>query len=92
MEAQPFTILGTYHLLTLMFIVVLAIFFPLLLKEKSIDLREHMGFVFAPVTSNSAGIDASTIWNLGLVMDWENEICIGKKCVFWTGQVLGSKS
>ena len=47
MEAQPFTILGTYHLLTLMFIVVLAIFFPLLLKEKSIDLREHMGFVLA---------------------------------------------
>ena len=39
-------------------------------------------FLFVPVTGNSAGIDASTIWNLGLIMDRENEFCIRKAICF----------
>ena len=42
MEAEQFTILGTYHVITLLIIIVLAVIFPLYYKNKALILRERM--------------------------------------------------
>ena len=44
MEAEPFTILGTYHAITLLFIASLAIAFPLHYKKKSSNKRERTAY------------------------------------------------
>ena len=42
MEAQPFNIFGTYHLVTLAIILCLAIFFPRAYRNKSVFQKENV--------------------------------------------------
>jgi len=42
MEAQPFNIFGTYHLVTLAVILCLAIFFPRAYRDKSVFQKENV--------------------------------------------------
>ena len=42
MEAQPFNIFGTYHLVTLAIILFLAIFFPRAYRDKSVFQKENV--------------------------------------------------
>ena len=42
MEAQPFNIFGTYHLVTLAIILCLAIFFPRAYRDKSVFQKENV--------------------------------------------------
>ena len=44
MEAEPFIILGAYHVITLLFIALLAIAFPLRYKKKSLKKRERTAY------------------------------------------------
>ncbi|HJM59299.1 MAG TPA: hypothetical protein QGG52_02105, partial [SAR86 cluster bacterium] len=42
MEAQPFNIFGTYHLVTLAVILCVAIFFPRTYRDKPVSQQENI--------------------------------------------------
>ena len=69
MEAQPFTILSTYHVITLLVITVLAIFFPLSYKKKTLDVRERISHILA-LGILSLEFFKPFIWHYFFDYDW----------------------